>query len=57
MNAFTIPAKSLASKINQSKPLTKVDANPRYHGYFIESGAQAKASFLKTQKILKGAMP
>lgn len=57
MNAFTIPAKSLASKINQVKPLTKVDANPRYHGYFIESGAQAKASFLKTQKILKGAMP
>lgn len=56
MNAFTIPAKSLASKINQAKPLTKVDSNPRYHGYYIESGDKAKASFLKTQRILKGAL-
>ena len=57
MNAFTTPAKSLASKINQVKPLTKLNPNPRYHGYYIESGTKAQASFLKTQKILKGAMP
>ena len=57
MNAFTVPAKSLASRLTKPRILKTVDRNPRYHGYYIESGTKAQASFLKTQKILKGAMP
>ena len=56
MNAFTVPAKSLASGLTKPRILKTVDRNPRYHGYYIESGAQAQASTLKTQRILKGAL-
>lgn len=56
MTAFAIPRQSLASKWAKPRILKTVDRNPRYHGYYIESGAQAQASTLKTQRILKGAL-
>jgi hypothetical protein len=54
--AFTLPLQSLASRLTKPRILKTVDRNPRYHGYYIESGAQAQASTLKTQRILKGAL-
>lgn len=56
MNAFTIPVKSLASYLAQPKILKRVDPNPRPTSFLIESGAQAAASALKTQLIVKGSM-
>ncbi len=54
MNAFTKRNESLAAKWAKPRILKTVGRNPRYHGYYIESGAQA--STLKTQRILKGAL-
>lgn len=56
MNAFTKRNESLAAKWAKPRILKTVDRNPRYHGYYIESGAQAQASTLKTQRIVKGAL-
>lgn len=56
MNAFTKRNESLASRLTKPRILKTVARNPRYHGYYIESGAQAQASTLKTQRILKGAL-
>lgn len=56
MNAFTKRNESLAAKWAKPRILKTVARNPRYHGYYIESGAQAEASTLKTQRILKGAL-
>ena len=56
MNAFTKRNESLASRLTKPRILKTVDRNPRYHGYYIESGAQAQASTIKTQRILKGAL-
>ncbi|ULR87422.1 hypothetical protein [Comamonas sp. B21-038] len=56
MNAFSKRNESLATQLTKPRILKTVDRNPRYHGYYIESGAQAQASTLKTQRILKGAL-
>lgn len=56
MNAFTCPVQSIASQLPQPRLVKTVDRSPRYRGYFIESGAKAQASHIKTQRILKGAM-
>jgi len=56
MNAFTKRNESLAAKWAKPRILKTVGRNSRYHGYYIESGAQAQASTLKTQRILKGAL-
>lgn len=55
-NAFSRPAQSVASKFSPQRVSRTVERNPRYPGYFIESGAQAQASHHKTQRILKGAL-
>lgn len=55
-NAFSRPVQSIASTFSQKRVSKTVDRNPRYLGYFIESGAQAQASHTKTQRILKGAL-
>ncbi|MCS4295701.1 hypothetical protein M2375_003948 [Comamonas sp. BIGb0152] len=55
-NAFSRPLQSIASTFSQKRVSKTVDRNPRYLGYFIESGAQAEASHTKTQRILKGAL-
>lgn len=55
-NAFSRPVRSIASTFSQKRVSKTVDRNPRYLGYFIESGAQAQASHTKTQRILKGAL-
>ena len=56
MTAFAILRQSLAAKWTKPRILKTVERNPRYHGYHIESGAQAQASTLRTQRILKGAL-
>ena len=56
MNAFTVPSKSLASRLTKPRILKTVDRNPRYHGYYIESGAQAQASLLNNQKLRKASI-
>ena len=56
MNALTKRSESIATHFKPPRILKSVERNPRYHGYYIESGAQAQASTLKTQRILKGAL-
>lgn len=56
MNAFTLPVKSVASRLAQPKILKVVDRNPPPTSFFIESSAKARDSFLKTQRIIKGAL-
>ena len=57
MNAFTAPrGPSLACRLKAPRILKTVERNPRYHGYYIESGAQAQASLLNNQKLRKASI-
>ncbi|MGF6212363.1 hypothetical protein ABIE32_002234 [Comamonas sp. 4034] len=52
-NLFSIPRQSIATHFKPPRILKSVGRNPRYHGYYIESGAKALESTLKTQRIRK----
>lgn len=56
MNAFTKRNESIATHFKPPRILKSVDRNPRYHGYYIESGAKAQESTLKTQRIRKASI-